>query len=51
MVSSLQIQKQHVFDKDQEIIKLLTQLEKANTQLETQLKVNGALMKKKEAVS
>ncbi|OAE24766.1 hypothetical protein AXG93_48s1140 [Marchantia polymorpha subsp. ruderalis] len=49
-LKDIEIQKQHVFDKDQEIIKLLTQLEKANTQLETQLKVNGALMKKKEAV-
>ncbi|KAG6549722.1 hypothetical protein Mapa_008702 [Marchantia paleacea] len=49
-LKDVEIQKQYVFDKDQEINKLLAQLEKASTQLETQLKVNGALMKKKEAV-
>ncbi|KAL3700734.1 hypothetical protein R1sor_018756 [Riccia sorocarpa] len=42
--------KQDLIEKDFEIKELVVQLGKANDQLQTQLKVNAVLMKKKEAV-
>ncbi|KAL2651025.1 hypothetical protein R1flu_019153 [Riccia fluitans] len=49
-LKEIEDKKQQLFEKDLEIKELVVQLGRANNQLETQLKVNGVLMKKKEAV-